>query len=252
MPLVSIITPTYNSAVFIASTIESIQAQTFTDWELLITDDCSTDNTIDIISCFEEKDSRIKHFVLPVNSGAGVSRNNSIEHAVGRYIAFCDSDDRWYPTKLERQLKFMETNQCGLCFGSYDECDESGAICGFVRARKQLTCVDIMHCNQVGCLTAIYDTNIVGKVFMPTLRKRQDWALWIKVIERCGVAYSIPEPLGIYRVRQNSISRNKLDLVKYNAAVYNQVYGFPKWKAILYTVLVNIPTIALKKQWQKK
>ena len=251
-PLVSIITPSYNSAEFIASTIESIQAQSFTDWELLITDDCSTDNSIEIIKCYETNDSRIKHFVLPVNSGAGVARNYSIERAVGRYIAFCDSDDRWYPTKLEQQLKFMESKQCGLCFGSYDECDEAGNICGFVRARKQLTSSDIKHCNQVGCLTAIYDTNLVGKVFMPTIRKRQDWALWINVINKCDVAYSIQEPLGIYRVRQNSISRDKFDLVKYNAAVYCQVYGYPKWKAILYTILVNIPTIAQKKHWQKK
>lgn len=106
--LVSIITPSYNSAAYIAEMIESILAQTYTNWELLITDDCSTDDSVKIIESYATKDSRIKLFRLASNSGAGIARNKSIEEARGRYIAFCDSDDLWKPQKLEKQVEFMQ------------------------------------------------------------------------------------------------------------------------------------------------
>ena len=109
--LVSIITPTYNSEKYISETIQSIQAQTHTNWELLITDDCSTDQTIKTVKRFQENDSRIRLYKLEKNQGAGIARNNSIIKATGRYIAFCDSDDQWKPAKLEKQVKFMKTHK---------------------------------------------------------------------------------------------------------------------------------------------
>ena len=118
--LVSIITPSYNSAEFISETIESIIAQTYTNWELLITDDCSTDNTSEIVNKYIRKDNRVKFFQLPQNSGAGVARNNSIKEAKGRFLAFCDSDDAWYPNKLEKQLSFMLENEYAFTCTSYD------------------------------------------------------------------------------------------------------------------------------------
>ena len=127
-PLVSIITPCYNSAKFIGETIDSIQAQTFKDWELIITDDCSTDNTTEIIERYIAADPRIKLYKLEKNSGGGVARNNSIKAAKGRYIAFCDSDDRWHPWKLAKQLEFMQKNDYAFSYTSYMTCDEDGAM----------------------------------------------------------------------------------------------------------------------------
>ena len=137
--LVSIITPSYNCAKYIEETIQSIQAQTYTNWELLITDDCSTDESVDIIRNYSATDSRIKLFILKENSGAGVARNNSIKEARGRFIAFCDSDDRWYPNKLECQLAFIKENGCALSYASYDVCDELGHKTGHVNCLSKLT-----------------------------------------------------------------------------------------------------------------
>ena len=117
--LVSIITPSYNSSSFIAETIESILSQTYLNWELLITDDCSTDRSVEIIERYIQRDSRIKLFRLEKNCGAGVCRNRSISEAKGRFIAFCDSDDRWRPEKLEKQLAFMREKDCALSYTSY-------------------------------------------------------------------------------------------------------------------------------------
>lgn len=246
--LVSIITPSYNSAKFIGETIEAIQAQTYTTWELLITDDCSSDNSIEVIQQYAAKDPRVKVLTLSKNGGAGAARNNSIEHAQGRYIAFCDSDDKWLPEKLEKQLKLMDEKKAGCCYGAYYHCDEGGKRMGILPVKPELSLLEEKHANQIGMLTGIYDTQFTdGKVFMPLIRKRQDWAMWLKVMMKCQKAVGIMEPIAEYRIRHNSISRNKKEMVKYNAAIYEQVYNYPHWFAMLYTLFINIPTILIKK-----
>lgn len=247
MPQVSIITPCYNSAYFIAETIQAIQAQTFTDWELLITDDCSNDNTVEIIQRFINTDPRIKLFSLEKNGGGGAARNNSIERASGRYIAFCDSDDRWYPTKLEKQVAFMQKKDCALSYSSYMTCDEWGEIKGIIVAPNNITFKSNLRDCKIGCLTAMYDTRKVGKVFLPLIRKRQDWGLWIKVLKICGTAKGIKEPLAIYRLREGSISNKKFDLIKYNIGVYQEVLGWSKIRATLFFLFFFIPSHIAKK-----
>lgn len=223
---VSIITPSFNCANYIADTIRSIQRQTYTNWELLITDDCSIDSSRQVIKGFTESDSRIKLFKLDKNSGAGIARNNSIKEASGKFIAFCDSDDRWFPDKLEKQLKFMVEGGYGLTYTSYDTCSESGKINGYVKCLPKLTISKIIRDNGIGCLTAIYNAEIIGKHYMPAIRKRQDWCLWIDIIKKHGPAYGLQVPLALYRVRQGSISSNKVEMLKYNYNVYNKVLGF--------------------------
>ncbi|MDE6113920.1 glycosyltransferase family 2 protein [Barnesiella sp. WM24] len=245
--LVSIITPSYNCAKFICDTIESILAQTYQNWELLITDDCSTDNSRDVISEYCKKDSRIRLLCLSENSGAGTARNNSIKEAKGRFIAFCDSDDRWYPEKLERQLKFMTEKDCGMSYSSYMTCDENGEPMGIVVCRHSETLSSLRRDDKIGCLTVIYDTEKVGKIYMPTLRKRQDWAMKLKVLQKCNVAFGIKEPLAYYRLRENSISHNKRALVKYNIAVYQEIFGWSKIKSTLYFLFAFMPTYIVKK-----
>lgn len=246
-PIVSIITPTYNASKYIEATIKAIQAQTFQDWELIITDDYSSDNTIQIVEEFVKDDKRIKLFVLSENGGGGIARNNSIKHAVGRYIAFCDSDDCWFPTKLEKQLAFMEEKRCALSYSSYMTSDESGGINGIVVCPSQITYKSILRDNKIGCLTAIYDTSMIGKVYLPLIRKRQDWGLMIKVLKKCKVAYGLKEPLAIYRLVTNSISRDKQSLIKYNIGLYQEVLGWSWLRAVLQFCFVFTPTFILKK-----
>lgn len=246
--LVSIITPSYNCSKYVAETIGAIQAQTYQNWEMLITDDFSKDNSCEIIEMYAKNDSRIKLLRMNKNGGAGAARNNSIEAAKGRYIAFCDSDDLWLPTKLEKQLEIMEKYNAACSYGSYYECNEEGKRLSVVYVDPVLTFESEKQVNQVGCLTAMYDTEKVGKVYMPLIRKSQDWALWLRVLKICKVAYALEEPLADYRMRPNSNSRNKITMIKFHAAVYEDVFNFPHWFAMLYTVFVNIPTHLLKRR----
>lgn len=249
--LVSIITPSYNCAQFIGETIESIIAQTYTDWELLITDDCSTDNSREIIERYANTDKRIKLYRLEHNSGAGVARNTSIDNASGGYIAFCDSDDRWYPDKLEKQLAFMARHNCSFSYTSYMTCDESGDTTGIVVCPKKVTYRSTQRDDKIGCLTAIYDVEKVGKVYMPDLRKRQDWALKLKILAKSRIALGLKEPLAVYRQRAQSLSRKKVDLIKYNLAVYRYVLGWNALRSYLFFYSVFLPSYFVKRLFLK-
>lgn len=240
--LVSIITPSYNCSSFIGETIESIQSQTYNNWELLITDDCSPDNSREIIQSYVDKDPRIKLLMLDKNSGAGIARNNSIKEAKGRYIAFCDSDDRWYPDKLEKQLAYMNVKDCAMSHTSYMTCDENDRITGIVICRKKETLNSMCKDDKMGFLTVMYDTEKVGKVFLPELRKRQDWAWKLKVLKICGEAWGMKEPLAYYRKHSDSISSNKRSLIKYNIAVYQEILGWSKIRSNLFFYCVFMPT----------
>ncbi len=245
--LVSIITPSYNCAGFIGETIESVLAQSYRNWELLITDDCSTDGSREIISEYVRKDSRIRLLCLDKNSGAGVARNNSIREAKGRFIAFCDSDDRWYPEKLEKQLSFMAEKDCALSYTSYITCDEAGRTDGIVVCRQTETLRSLTRDDKIGCLTVVYDTEKVGKVYMPALRKRQDWAMKLKIMKLCRRAYGMKEPLAIYRHRDSSLSRNKTALIRYNIAVYREVLGWNVFRAYSYFLFAFLPSYFMKR-----
>lgn len=239
--LVSVIMPCYNCADYISDTIESIQSQTYQNWELLITDDCSSDNCCEIISEYAAKDSRIKLFHLEKNSGAGAARNNSIKEARGRFIAFCDSDDRWYPEKLEKQLAYMKTKDCAMSHTSYMTCSENNDITGIIVCKKIESLKSMCKDDKMGFLTVIYDTSKTGKVYMPTLRKRQDWALKLKILQKCDYSFGMKEPLAYYRKRKGSISSNKRKLIKYNIAVYKEILGWSSLHANLYFYFIFMP-----------
>lgn len=219
--LVSIVTANYNCEKFIEDTIKSVQAQTYTDWEMIIVDDFSTDKSIEIINQYIKKDSRIKLIELECNSGAAVARNRAIEEANGRYIAFLDSDDLWLPEKLEKQLKFMLNNNYDFTYTNYDLIDEKSIHYGktFI-AKAESTYHDLLVTCSIGCLTVIYDTRKLGKVYMPLILKRQDYGLWLKILKQIEKAYSLNESLAIYRIRKNSISSNKLKAASYQWKIY--------------------------------
>lgn len=245
--LVSVIMPTFNASKYLAGSIESILSQTYTNLELLITDDCSTDETRNILKEFSERDKRVKVKYLKENSGPGVARNRSIERAKGRYIAFCDCDDRWMPDKLERQLAHMRKHDCALCSSSYLICDENDKITGVNISPSHVTLGMLKRDNKIGCLTAIYDIKRLGhKFYMPAIRKRQDWALFLNILKECQICFCITEPLAYYRQRVNSVSSNKFSLVKYNVNVYETVFGYTRLRAYLYFFLIFMPTYYAK------
>ena len=239
--------PTYNASKFLADSIESVLGQTYQNLELLITDDCSSDNTRNILKEFAQQDSRVKVEYLQENGGPGIARNHSIERAKGRYIAFCDCDDRWMPEKLERQIAHMTKHDCALCSSSYLICDESGEVTGINISPKYLTLSMMKRDNKLGCLTAVYDIQRLGhKFYMPAIRKRQDWALFLNILKECQICFCLTEPMAYYRQRQQSVSSNKLSLVKYNVNVYETVFGYSRLKAYVYFFLCFLPTYYLK------
>lgn len=249
--LVSIITASYNSSKFIEETLESILNQSYKNWELIITDDCSCDNTCEIIEKYAARDERITLIKLPENNGAGVARDSSIKAANGRFIAFCDSDDRWAPDKLEKQLKFMVDNDYKLTYTSYRTCTEEGEINGYVKCLPKINRRKIIRDNGIGCLTAIYDAGKIGKQYMPSLRKRQDWCLWMDIISKYGAAYGLQEPLAIYRITRGSVSRSKTSLLKYNFDVYHKFLGYNKLTSAIILSCYFMPYYIFKKIKQK-
>ena len=246
--LVSVIMPTHNSSKFLAASVESILGQTYQHLELLITDDCSTDSTHEMLKSFADKDSRVHVEYLTKQSGPAGARNRSIERAQGRYIAFCDSDDRWFPEKLEKQIQHMDKHDCALCSTSYLICDEEGEIIGINYSPSYLTLKEMKRDNKIGCSTAIYDTKRLGhKYYMPAIRKRQDWALFLNILKDCQISYCLKEPLVYYLHRKGSVSSDKLTLVKYNVNVYETVFSYSKLKSWIFFLFLFLPTYFSKR-----
>lgn len=222
-PLVSIIMPSYNSNETISDSIESVIAQTYKNWELLITDDVSVDDTKDIIRCYCEKDKRIKLFELDTNSGAGASRNNSIGNSSGDYIAFLDSDDIWLPNKLMLQIEFMEKNNILLSYSAYQKFSALGDG-GIVMPPNSVSYSELLTGNVIGCLTAIYNAKVLGKRYMPLIRKRQDMGLWLSILKDVDKAICIPNVLAKYRI-DTGMTQNKFNILKWQWAFYREVIG---------------------------
>lgn len=222
---VSIITPLYNSEKYIADAIDSVLEQSYTNFELIIIDDCSKDNSVKAVKSYT--DVRIRLICLKENKGAGIARNKGIHAATGRYIAFLDSDDVWLPNKLEKQVQFMRAKNISFCFSSFYLMNESGK--GLNKFREALPKVDyssMLKNNYIGCLTAIYDTDELGKVYMTEHKKRQDWGLWLKILSKTNWAYSIQEPLASYRLSNKSLSHDKWNLIRPNYKFYRDQIGF--------------------------
>lgn len=246
--LVSIIMASYNSSEFIGKTIDSIRSQTYENWELLITDDCSTDNSIEVINRYVEEDSRIKLLQLDKNQGAAVARNNSIANASGRYLAFCDSDDLWTIEKLEKQIGFMSKNNVTMTYTSYIISDADNNPIGLVVCHKTISYRQLLRDNKINFSTLVYDTKIVGRMFLPLIKKRHDWAYYLLILKKCSVAYGIIETLAYYPQRNNSLSSgNRAALIKYNLMVYRDVLGYSTVKTWGMFIFVYMPSYIIKK-----
>jgi glycosyltransferase involved in cell wall biosynthesis len=231
---VSIITPSYKSSKFISQTIESVLNQTYKNWEMIIVDDASPDDCNKTIEVYIQKDSRIKLIKLKKNSGPSVARNRAIGEASGRYIAFLDADDLWHPEKLEKQIAFMDKNNLSFTYSSYDLIDEEGNDLGSFKTKQKITYSEMLKTCSVGCLTAIYDTEKLGKVYMPNMLKRQDYGLWLKILREINITKGILEPLGTYRILKNSVSSNKINAAKYQWKIYREVEKLSLVKSMYY------------------
>ena len=212
--LVSIITPTWACGRFIAETIRSIQDQTYPNWELLIQDDCSTDNTKEVVERLKaespELREKIKYACNPRNSGAAITRNNALRRAKGRWIAFLDSDDLWEPTKLEKQLRFMVENNYAFTYHEYTEMSEDGKDLGmYVSGIKKVSEFQMYACCWPGCLTVMYDAEKIGLIQIKDVKKNNDTAMWLKVVKKAP-CYLLNETLARYRRRAVSITPKPL------------------------------------------
>lgn len=251
--LVSIITPNYNSQEHILDCINSIRNQTYPNWEHIIIDDCSSDQSVSLVNNIAKEEKRIKLIQLDKNSGAGIARNTGIKHAKGRFIAFLDADDYWHQTKLEKQINFMLTNKVALSYTAYYEFNNTdGKIKTLVRCPEKVNHnMLLMNGGFMGCLTVIYDSDFFGKRYMPTIRKRQDWALWLKMSKEIDYAYGITEPLAFYRIGNQSLSKSKISLVKHNFGVYRNQLNMSFVKSSFRLFLFLFYHFFLKSQWKK-
>lgn len=197
--LVSILMPSYNCGQFVEDTICSIQAQTYKNWEIVFVDDCSVDDTVRKVQLMQEKDSRIRLYQNKGNMGAAVSRNNAIREAKGRWIAFLDSDDLWEPTKLEKQIKFMEENGYAFSYTEYQEMDADGNLTGVtISGPKHVTKRGMYNFCWPGCLTVMYDASKIGLIQIEDIKKNNDYAMWLKVCKKAD-CYLLDECLAKYR-----------------------------------------------------
>ena len=219
--LVSIIMPSYNTGKFIKETINSVIAQTYSNWELIIVDDCSTDNTDEIVKSIN--DNRIIYLKNETNSGAAISRNKALREAKGRWIAFLDSDDLWKNDKLEKQIKFMKENNCYFSYTNYIEIDENGNINGKrVTGPKKITKTGMFNYCWPGCLTVMYDANKIGLIQIEDIKKNNHYAMWLKVCKKAD-CYLLSEDLAMYRKRSGSISNHSyMSLIKWHYKLYRE------------------------------
>lgn len=245
---VSIIMPYYNSAKYIKETVAAIIAQTYVDWELIIVDDCSPDpETQIVLGSVAEMDSRIRIMGTETNSGAGTARNIGIEAAQGRFLAFCDSDDWWYPTKLEEQLNFMSENAYPFTCTWYEDANEELEVYYTMRQPAKQSFEELLQGNNVGTPGVMIDTSILGKKMMPNMRRSEDWALWLTYLKYTEYLYTYPKALWKYRHISASESSNKWKMMTSVVDMYKLVVGYSTVRAWTYAMFVFLPKNIIKK-----
>ena len=249
---VSIIMPSYNVSRFISDSIESVIAQTYKNWELIICDDGSKDNSKKIAHDYEALDSRILVINNEYTKGAPGARNSCLDVAGGRYIAFLDADDLWLPSKLELQIDFMITNSYSFVYSYHETMNEGGDLISKYMAPKAVDAKLMRVSNFIPCLTAVYDSHIIGKVYQPNIKKRNDFALWLKILNggKIARAYCLPLITARYRVNSYGLSSNRRDALKYFNRCLTEYGNCNSLEAYIYSA-VYIFVVAIKKKLNK-
>ena len=231
---VSIIVPMYNAEKFIGKTIESVLAQTYQNWEMLIMNDVSTDNSLAIVSLYAKKDERIKIVNTEKNVGVVKGRNFLIDLASGKYIAFLDADDYWHNEKLEKQIKFMKEKNASISCTEYTRVKENEEKINDVIIKEEISYNDMLKNNYLGCLTVMYDAEKIGKRYFKELEKNEDYVLWLEIVKDVNTIYGLKENLAYYRVLDNSRSSNKVKTAKVRWEIYRKIEKLPLLKSIYY------------------
>ena len=230
--LVSIIMPCFNSEKTISLSILSVINQTYKEWELIVVDDFSTDNTCSIVKGYALKDNRIKIIELEKKGGASIARNKAIDTANGKYIAFLDSDDLWLPNKLEKQVEFMKNNNYVFTYTNY-YVEQNGKI--YIRTAPKIVDFKLLcKRNPIGCLTVMYDNDEIGKIEIPKLDKRNDYALWLKIMQKNVKGHLLNETLSIYKDHNGISSGSNIKKLKYHYFLFKKILRFPFIKAEIY------------------
>ena len=230
---VSIITPVYKCEELISKTIECVIKQTYKNWEMILVDDCTPDNSAKIIKEYAKKDNRIKYIKLKENSGAAIARNTALDNSTGRFIAYLDADDLWKAEKLEKQVKFMLDNNYAFTCTDYEKIDEKGnSLNKIIKIPKKVNYDLFLRNTIIQTVGVMVDTKITGKevLTMPNIRRRQDAATWCQLLKNGYDCYEVPETLSYYRVVKNSLSSNKFKAVKMNWYWYRKIEKLPLWK----------------------
>lgn len=231
--MISIITPAYNAEKTIARTIQSALRQTYKDFELIIADDRSTDNTALIAQQYANLDSRVCVIKKDKNEGVAMARNAALDAAKGDYIAFLDSDDLWLPEKLEKQLAFMQKTRCALSYTGYWFMDANGRAGKMVNVPERMSARRILMDTSIACLTVMVDRRQSGEFRMPRLEHTEDQCAWHEIAKKCGDCLGLTEPLALYR-RGGGLTGNKLKAARQQYAVYRAHFGFSRAKSALY------------------
>ena len=231
---VSIIVPMYNAEKFIGKTIESVLAQTYQNWEMLIMNDVSTDNSLAIVSMYAKKDERIKIVNTEKNVGVVKGRNFLIDLASGKYIAFLDADDYWHNEKLEKQIKFMKEKNASISCTEYTRVKENEEKINDVIIKEEISYNDMLKNNYLGCLTVIYDAEKIGKRYFKELEKNEDYVLWLEIVKDVDIIYGLKENLAYYRVLDNSRSSNKVKTAKVRWEIYRKIEKLSLLKSLYY------------------
>ena len=231
---VSIVMPAFNGEVSISKSIDSILSQSYKNFELLITDDNSTDSTSDIIFEYKNKDDRVKYLLNSEDKGAHSARNNSIKNATGTYIAFLDSDDSWYPKKLELQIEAMKKSNCLASHSSYYRVDEGGNYISLVNPLEKITYKDMLTHNHIGNLTGIYNAKVLGKFYQKNIG-HEDYEMWLRILEKTD-SIGVLEPLASYTVANGTLSSNKIKAAKWHYNILRNEVGLNFFKSSFYFV----------------
>jgi len=225
--------PAYNSAAVLARAVASVQSQVFENWELIIVDDASHDNTRDIATQLSQKEPRIIVFFQDVRGGAAAARNRAIAQARGRYIAFLDADDEWLPEKLDQQISAMTKGGAALCYTGFWR-QKTGHDKHRVHVPATVTRKTLLRGNVIGCLTAVYDRDQLGTILMPDLPMRHDFALWLDILARTDRAVGIDTPLAIYHQSSTSLTGNKWRAQRGTWRMFRRHLGLPRHLAAFY------------------
>ena len=237
-PLVSVITPAFNAEKTIGKTIESVLKQSYKNLEMIIVDDISNDKTIEIVRRYQKKDSRIKLFILDKKGGASGARNLAIKEAKGKYIAFLDCDDLWKKDKLKKQINFMEKNNIYFSYTDYSYIDEfDNDMKKYRKCPKKMSYFRMLIGDSVGCLTVIYNREEVGLIQIPSLKKRNDYAIWCAVLKKVKVGYKYDEILSLYRKSSSSLSSGKkVRLLKYHYQMHRKANNLNVTSSLFFTM----------------